>query len=217
MRGEAKCAHSRAHVLIIIPLVQAHPLRSLLRRRRSGHDDALDRCAHQLHIAACRLTIRRAHGHAMLLGQHRPCDRVMPAFPRSVRMGGRFPPSGTLVIDPSILNQSQSMLFSSSNRSTPTCHGFRNTPAATHSRHRSSAVDVAHRSVAFNAAHGPPVRRTYKMASAQRRSETRGRPPPNRWTFIEHESRGGSSTARRSSRCERRSWSCCLVWAHACA
>jgi hypothetical protein len=37
------------------------------------------------------------------------------------------------------------------------------------------------------------------MASAQRRSDTRGRPPPNRWAFIGSERRGGSSTAHRSS------------------
>jgi hypothetical protein len=99
-----------------------------------------------------------------------------------------------MVIASLILSQ-----FRSSSCSTPTCHHFRNTPAATRSRKRSSAVDVGCRPVVFNAVHGLPVRRTETMASAQRRSDTCGQPPPNLRAFTGCDGRGSSSTAHRSS------------------
>jgi len=78
VRGEAKLAH----VFIISAFIQAHALRSLLRRRRSRHDDACDRCAHQFHVVAIGAINRHLDGHAMPLGQHRPLDACFPEIGR---------------------------------------------------------------------------------------------------------------------------------------
>jgi len=94
VRGEARFAHGRAHVFIISAFIQAHALRSLLRRRRSRHDDARDRRTRQFHITAIGPINRRADGDAMPLSQHRPLD---PRFPTVGRIGtGFFPPQRRL-------------------------------------------------------------------------------------------------------------------------
>jgi len=87
VRGEANFAHGRAHFFIIIAFIQAHALRSLLRRRRSLHD-------HRSMVAHTRfISWRLAPSIATPMGT--PCpsfsnDHSMPAFPRSVGLGPVF-------------------------------------------------------------------------------------------------------------------------------
>ena len=112
VRGEANFAHGRAHFFIIIAFIQAHALRSLLRRRRSLHDDALDGRRRQFHIVAIGSINRHADGDAMPLVQQRSLDARVPAVGR---IGAGFlPPSVALVIAPSMLSKSQSTPFGSS-------------------------------------------------------------------------------------------------------
>jgi hypothetical protein len=112
VRREAKFAQGCAHVVIIIAFIQSHALRSLLRRRRSLHDDALDGRRRQFHIVAIGSINRHADGDAMPLVQQRSLDARVPAVGR---IGAGFlPPSVALVIAPSMLSKSQSTPFGSS-------------------------------------------------------------------------------------------------------
>jgi hypothetical protein len=76
-----------------------------------------------------------------------PCPSVrrlllVPCLPRSVGcLPVSAPPSGAVVMAPSILNHSQSIPFHASKRSTSTCQRFKNTPAFTHAWKRSWAVE----------------------------------------------------------------------------
>ncbi len=90
VRGEARFAHGRAHVFIISAFIQAHALRSLLRRRRSLHDAACDHCTHQFHVVAIGARNRCHNGHAMPLVQQRSLDARVPAVGRIGT--GFFPP-----------------------------------------------------------------------------------------------------------------------------
>ena len=82
VRREANFAQGCAHVVIIVAFIQSHALRSLLRRRRSLHDHALDGRTHQVHIVAIGAINRHPDGHAMPLGQHRPLDACFPEIGR---------------------------------------------------------------------------------------------------------------------------------------
>jgi hypothetical protein len=81
---------------------------------------------------------------------------------------------------PSMLSHDQSMPFSASYSSSPPSHRRRKKPSCTHSWKRSWAVEPGTNRVVSSAFHWQPVRRTKKMASAQSRSDLRGRPPPKR-------------------------------------
>jgi hypothetical protein len=103
-----------------------------------------------------------------------------------------------LVIAPSIANQLQSMPLNASYSASPAFQKRRKKPSATHAWKRSCAVEEAHSFVADSAFHWQPVRSTKKMASAQRRSDTRGRPPPKRCVFLCSANKG-SINAHNSS------------------
>ena len=101
--------------------------------------------------------------------------RFVPSLPRSVGfLPVRSPPSGALVIAPSIASQDQSSPFSASYSCSPRAQRVTNTPAAVHSWKRRWAEELEQMPVAFRAFHWQPVRSTKKMASIAVRSGTRG-------------------------------------------
>ena len=107
----------------------------------------------------------------------------------------RSPPSGALVIAPSIASQSQSSPFNSSYSWSPWAQRVTKTPAAVHSWNRRWAEELEQIPVAFRAFHWQPVRSTKKMASMALRSATLGLWQPSGWG-----GRGGRSGSIRSQR-----------------
>ena len=115
--------------------------------------------------------------------------RLVPSLPRSVGFRPvRSPPSGALVMAPSIASHSQSSPFISSYSCKPRAQRLTKTPAAAHSWKRRWAEEWEQMPVASRAPHWQPVRSTKKMASMALRSATRGLWQPSGWR-----GRGGSS------------------------
>jgi len=128
---KAKFLDRVTYFLVIVTLVHAHALWFLFGWFWTVNHNALDGFTYQFHVIAIGPFDSEADGHTIPFGQQ---AAFRPFFPRSVGFAPvSSPPRGALVIAPSILNQSQSMPFNSSKRSTPTFQSFKNTPASTHS------------------------------------------------------------------------------------
>jgi len=128
---KAEFAQDVTHLLVVVAVVETHPLRLRLGRLRTLDDDALDGRVDQLHVMTVRSLNRQADWDSMPLREQAAFHAALAAVGG---IGAGFsPPRGALVIAPSIASQSQSIPHNSSNRSTPACHSLRNTPAATHS------------------------------------------------------------------------------------
>src|SRR5438270_3583353 len=69
MSGKTEFAQDVAHLLVVVPFVQTHPLRLLLAWLRTLDHDAFDRRSHQFHIVAIGSLNREADGDAMPLGE----------------------------------------------------------------------------------------------------------------------------------------------------
>ena len=78
---------------------------------------------------------------------------------------------------PSIDCQFHWIPFNWSYSSSPVSQSFKKTPASPHCWKRSCAVELGQMPVAFKAFHWHPVFNTKRIASKQRRSSVRGRPP----------------------------------------
>jgi nitroreductase len=132
MSGEAEVMKDVAHFLVIVSLVQAHPLRLLLARLGTLDHEALDSRAYELHIVAVRSLDYQTYQYSMPFRKDAAFHAALA--PVGGIRTGLFPTQGSgWLIAPSIESQSQSSPHSSSNCSTPTCHSLRKTPASTHS------------------------------------------------------------------------------------
>src|SRR6266849_4425880 len=91
--GKAEFLEGVAHLGVIIPFVQTHPLRPFLRRLRTLDDDAVDRRAYQFHVVAVRSFHRHPDGHAMAVRQDAPFHPALAAIGR-IRTGFFPRPTG---------------------------------------------------------------------------------------------------------------------------
>ena len=103
-----------------------------------------------------------ADGDAAAVGEDAPCGAHLPAVGRM--LAHLFPPSGALVIAPSIASHPNQCLYGLVCHQA-VVHNARQTPAAVHSWKRRWAARLEQRPVAFSAFHWHPVRSTKKMAS----------------------------------------------------
>ncbi len=215
VRREAKCAQGRTHFFIIIACIQAHAVRSLLRRLRSLHDDARDRLTHQFHSVAIGAINRHADGDAMPLGQQRPLDARFPAI--GWIGAGFFPPLAAPWSSPRPSSASPSQC--------PAVHRtVRRRPASVSgTRQRRPTPESDHTPWIWDTGPShltPPTdSRCGGRTRWRRRSGDRTRGDDRRQTDGCSRGPAGAVPARPTGRprCESRSWSCCLVCAHACA
>src|SRR6266487_1579092 len=89
---KAKFAQDVTHLLVVVALVETHPLRLLLGRLRTLDYDALDGRSHQLHIMAIRSLNRQANRHPMPFGKQAPFHPTLAAIGR---IGAGFFPRPT--------------------------------------------------------------------------------------------------------------------------
>src|ERR1039458_1484753 len=127
--------------------------------------------------------------------------RFVPPLERSTGLGPvASPPSGALVIEPSMLSHSSLRPFTRSYSNRPSSQKRRNTPAASHSWKRLCAVAPLQIPVASRALHWQPVIRTNRMPFITARSGTLLRWQPNGCTSPGSGIRGSISAHRASDR-----------------
>src|SRR6184192_2818817 len=68
--GEAKFHQRLSHFVVVIALVQAHPLRLFFRWGGTLYHYALNGGSHQLHVVAVSSIYRHTHRHTMPFGQY---------------------------------------------------------------------------------------------------------------------------------------------------
>ena len=105
--GERELVAEVAHLVVVVALVEAQPLRLLPRRLWPLDRDALDRGAGELEVVQVRARRRDPERDALALGEQAP---LRPFLALSVGLGPvREPPSGALPIAPSIASHSHSI------------------------------------------------------------------------------------------------------------
>src|SRR3954467_14308357 len=126
VRREAELLHQVPRVVVVVSLVQAHPLRLLRRRFGAFHRDALQRRLDQLLIVAVGPSTAKPTGTPAASVSRL---RLVPCLPRSVGLRPvRSPPSGALVIAPSIASHSPSSPLISSYSRSPVAQRLTKTP-----------------------------------------------------------------------------------------
>jgi hypothetical protein len=80
MGGKAECVQDVAHLLVVIPFVQTHPLRVLFGWLWTLDDDAFDGRPHQFHIVAIGSLNREADGHPMPFREHAAFDATLASI-----------------------------------------------------------------------------------------------------------------------------------------
>ena len=130
--GEAELVGELADLVVVVALVEAQPLRLLVRRAEVGQPGSLSSVvARHLEVVAVGSVDRDADRDSVRLRS--AGSAWYHACARSVGFGPVFsPPSGAFVIAPSIASHSQSIPFSSSYASSPR-QSSQNTPASVHS------------------------------------------------------------------------------------
>jgi hypothetical protein len=107
VRGEAELAGERAHLVVVVRRVEAEALRPLLGRPGAFDRDRLDRRPGKQMVVAIGALVGYPERDAAALGEDAP---FRPLFALSVGFGPVWPPpSGALVIAPSIASHSHSI------------------------------------------------------------------------------------------------------------
>jgi hypothetical protein len=184
--GEPKLGQQLPHLIIVLALVQTHPLRLRQRGHRPLDGDTGDGFLDYLEVMAVRAIHREADRPAAV-GEHAPFSADLPAVGRMLTH--LFPPQGRLWSSPHpMASHGQSIPCKALYVAKPCSHKARKTPAAAHSWKRRCTELLEQRPVSCSAFHWHPVRRTKKMAFMAQRSSTRGRWHPRGYGF-----RGGSN------------------------
>jgi hypothetical protein len=112
VRGEAELAGEFAHLAVVVGSVETETLRTLQGRLRALDRDRLDRRAGKQMVVSVRAFVGYPDRDAAPLGEDAP---FRPLLALSVGFGPVWPPpSGALVIAPSIASHSQSIPLRSS-------------------------------------------------------------------------------------------------------
>lgn len=98
--GEATLGQQLAYFIVVVALVQAHPLRCGRARLRPLNRDTLDGRARHLEVMTIGPLDRQAEGHATAVGEHAALGADLAAVGRV--LAHRFPPREALVMAPSI-------------------------------------------------------------------------------------------------------------------
>ena len=112
MRREAELAGKLTHLVVVVGRVEAEALRPLVCRFGSFYRDRLERRAGEEVVVAVGALVGDPDRNAFAFGEERP---LRPLFALSVGLAPVWlPPSGALVIAPSIASHSHSIPLRSS-------------------------------------------------------------------------------------------------------
>src|SRR5512138_521360 len=103
VRGEAKFPQQVTHLVIVVALLQVHPLRSLSRWLRTWDHQPLQRDSGQFHVMAIGAVDDHAQGHPVTFRQYAPLDPLFAAigwvaagfFPQPAALWSRRRPDST--------------------------------------------------------------------------------------------------------------------------
>src|SRR5262245_40008760 len=150
--GEPELGEQVADLVEVIAFIQAHPLRPSRGWLWPRDRDTSNGLSGHLEVITIGAFHGEPNGDAAAFGEDAPFGADLPAVGR-IPAHLFPPPSGALVIAPSIASHSQSMPFKASYSTRPLCHNARKTPAAVHSWKRRWAELLEQRSVSCSAFH----------------------------------------------------------------